>query len=476
MATTLYEFYTSQGQNLPSVEERKSIALQAGIQNYTGTAQQNDQLLSFLKGGRQSIPINVALNKVKPMQLPSRPIDNSAKLIGLSRGFLTQPTITNLNELEQSTQIAEQNAQTATDQYRGAFTNAITGRADLQQKLESEFDIAGKTEAFNLVRGKFDNTQLRYRREKEAIQVNPALSEAQKSARIREIERKEASELADIAIDYNLKTNQLNSAKELLNEKKNFELDTQRMILDYYREIKNDYQNIFDETQKIQIDRLIKQEERNYQMAQKNADRIYDLQLRAMKSGVPWDKVRGIKSLGDYAKSLLTVDTPLLSAEQKEKIASNSIAKQAVARIGVINAISEYNKKVQEYKAFNIMTPKERAELLASLRTTVGSAINVAQGQGAMGNEEADRILSNLSPDRLRSAGKINSAANGIINAQKSLLTPELNFLDSVFPGATKALPIFSNYLYGGNTDSYLDKVLSPEGLYSIYVDSIYGK
>lgn len=45
----LSSYYQSQGQALPSVQQRQGVASQAGIQNYSGTAQQNTQLLNFLK-------------------------------------------------------------------------------------------------------------------------------------------------------------------------------------------------------------------------------------------------------------------------------------------------------------------------------------------------------------------------------------------------------------------------------------------
>ena len=58
MAKTLYEYYTGKGQALPSVAARAPLAAQYGIQNYTGTAEQNNLLLSKLEatGGATNIP------------------------------------------------------------------------------------------------------------------------------------------------------------------------------------------------------------------------------------------------------------------------------------------------------------------------------------------------------------------------------------------------------------------------------------
>lgn len=55
MAKTLYEYYSGKGQSLPSVSARSATAKKAGINNYTGSASQNAQLLSYLSGSGSSI-------------------------------------------------------------------------------------------------------------------------------------------------------------------------------------------------------------------------------------------------------------------------------------------------------------------------------------------------------------------------------------------------------------------------------------
>lgn len=56
MANTLYDYYTSKGQALPNVDARINDATKAGISNYTGTASQNNQLLSFLQSSENTNP------------------------------------------------------------------------------------------------------------------------------------------------------------------------------------------------------------------------------------------------------------------------------------------------------------------------------------------------------------------------------------------------------------------------------------
>jgi len=71
MPKTLFEFYKSQGQALPSVAARAPLAAQHGITNYTGTAEQNNLLLSKLSAGAAT-PGN--LPPIPPV-VPSGPVD-----------------------------------------------------------------------------------------------------------------------------------------------------------------------------------------------------------------------------------------------------------------------------------------------------------------------------------------------------------------------------------------------------------------
>lgn len=52
--TNLSQYYSSLGQSLPTVSDRSSVATKAGISNYTGTAEQNNQLLNYLQKGSQN--------------------------------------------------------------------------------------------------------------------------------------------------------------------------------------------------------------------------------------------------------------------------------------------------------------------------------------------------------------------------------------------------------------------------------------
>lgn len=80
MATNLYEFYKSKGQELPSVASRKPLAEKANIADYTGTKSQNEALLGYL----QNTPTNdttISPEKLAPETLiktqPVKPVEST---------------------------------------------------------------------------------------------------------------------------------------------------------------------------------------------------------------------------------------------------------------------------------------------------------------------------------------------------------------------------------------------------------------
>lgn len=136
-----------------------------------------------------------------------------------------------------------------------------------------------------------------------------------------------------------------------------------------------------------------------------------------------------------------------LSREDRDQILKDPTAKKAASRVAVIEGIKYYRDKVAEYRdSSGVVPPAKVAELNSILKTSIGSAINVAQDQGAMGDAEADRILGDLSFSRLKSTDRISGVANSIIGAQDTFLNSELAFIDSAIPNASNNFQLFADY------------------------------
>lgn len=399
--------------------------------------------------------------------------DIASQVEQLSSQFFDTP------EQQAETQALEQDVQQADAQRRNLFQRVVGGLRSLAQLPEEQLEMeedAGIPELqtqLTDITNEISQTQLRFRRQREALENQPGLTLAQRNARLADVSRKQNAELADLAVIQQAQANNLNTAQSIVDRKIDLMTQQQQAQLQtlqfFYQENK---------------EQLTKKEDRLFQKKLQRdkfeldqmTDRLKTLEneklnlvRNANANGAPNSVMKSImgaenveqayKAAGRYGMSLeerlqkleiaelmATSNTGNLSEKDSKALLKDQTAREAAARIGVISAVKDYQRKIEKFKGGNRMTRREKKELETALNTTVGSAINVAQGQGAMGDAEAARILGNLKPKRLRSFKTIKSAADGVIDAQDSLLQTNFDFIDSAYPGATDEFEVFAKY------------------------------
>lgn len=400
--TTLSEYYSSQGQALPSVSARQSQAAQAGIQNYSGTAQQNTQLLGYLQnqGSNTATPVIPAQNVgsgTQPVPLPNQPqSQEQSNVYASASSYLANLPKTGVAGLDQISQ----------------------AMIDIPGQLAQEYDIANKQNLATQTENALNAFNEEYRVKAEQLRVDNTRTAASKQTSIEELERNRAFKAGSLAIEAAFRAKDFQGAKELMNQQAALELEPLKMRYKFF-------EDMYNRTEDQKFKRQMVAEERAYE--EQKALKQAEIDLKMAGAGI-------------------------LSPEKQKQFISDSTAKQAASRVGVINAINEYYKKVEQYKGkggvldFNRLTKTEKADLKTALNTTIGSAINVAQGQGAMGNEEAERIMGQLDPSRWTRTKVFESAARGITDSQATLLRSNLDFLETYYPGV-KNMTMFSDFM-----------------------------
>lgn len=294
------------------------------------------------------IPLTTAVGSVKPAKLPPTPVSTATTdLSSTSSGYLAMPAINSLNQLGTANTIAQSNAQKATADYQTNTEALINQMQNRPGQLEKQYGIQALSADALKAKANYDSVELAYRRQKEATVNNPALSADAKQSRLAEIDRKEASQKADIAIDYNLKTGLLSNAKELMQKQIALELEPMKLKVDFYKGIKEDYANILNSTQKAQLDRLEKQEDRAYQAAKEEKDLLNQFKLQAYKDGkLNVSNFNKIKSFDDLSKLTgLTKTDALTEASARSTISTIDDALkpggglQAAAGIGLFSRV-----------------------------------------------------------------------------------------------------------------------------------------
>lgn len=153
--TNLYEYYTGQGQALPSVQARQGIAGQAGIQNYSGTANQNNALLAYLQGqgnqGQATFPVAPTTPQIpssSPADSSLPPVNSIPPSTTPPPNPTTPPQSSNpyLNQVQALSQMspAETNAQQQLNQLQ---QNATQGQFNVSQQPIAQGFISGQQAA-----------------------------------------------------------------------------------------------------------------------------------------------------------------------------------------------------------------------------------------------------------------------------------------------------------------------------------------
>jgi hypothetical protein len=416
--TTLSEYYSSQGQSLPSVSARQGLASQAGIQGYTGTAQQNTQLLGFLSKNQgatpPTIPVNQALGNTQPAPLPNRPQQEEPTNVNTSAGaYLASLPKTGVAGLDQITQ-------------------AMVERPG---QLAQEYDIANKQSLAREAQFKYDKFNEEYRVKQERIRTEGGRTLEQINQEVNAIERTRAFTAGTLAIEAAYRSGDFQGAKELMNQQIALELEPMKMKYQFFKDM-------YDRTEDQKFQRAMKAEDRAYQTARENAKMLNEAKMSLMKSGATAEQITGIKSMDDYYR--LAGQFTGTDPEIAMKIGESKVGQKVNSSIGFKTSLLEYQDLYKKYYESGELRTLKAYKDLATLRGDLEQKYSVANGQGAI--QEGDRqsyknILAGgiFFPERaISSMDILNESINKTINN-------DITFLDNTYGG--QASQFFSNQL-----------------------------
>lgn len=320
MANNLYDYYTSQGQALPSVQQRQSIAQQAGISGYNGTAGQNTQLLNFLQNQATptTMPINPVIstnalmgNGVQP-QMPSvNPAMNPASFVaGLTP--ITPITQTAVNPaapgaLQQTTgQVGTLEGQ------RGMLTqrlaqaqNQLLGKGGEQLRLEAVANIPQSVKDINALNEQIVQKKAAFDQAQENFRSGQVGTQELSTGKIAQVQRNAAVQLGGLSALLMAKQGSLDSAKAEIDRTLALEFDPIKQEIENtktFLELNNQDLSRAESRQatalKIQLDRQAA--DLDYFRSIKKM--TYDNLLKNGGSSSQMSALLGAKSLADISK------------------------------------------------------------------------------------------------------------------------------------------------------------------------------
>lgn len=430
-----------------------------------------------------SEPTSASVIGTKPVSI--RPTTPSTTAMGL------EETIASNNEaIKKQNELDNKAMQDQVDSGKKDITSTFNELAGLgaqkEQILKNEgADVAKK--AADEYTSQIEAEQLTTRRRIESLQKNnpQGLFGGGLEQEVNRIQNESTMKQADLAILQNAALRKYDTATAIADRKIALQTEALKTRLEGLKFFYEDNKAELTKAQDRQYQEAIKKEERAYDKAEKEATTVTNLGLQVATNQAPAAiaskalaaktvaELMAIPGVGKYMQSPLerlqvqkasldvkkatqelkdVMETSAgdgITTEQRDAIVKNPTAIKAASRLGVISAVKQYKDLVSQYYGtgtVGLISPAKRAKLDAMLNTTVGSAINVAQGQGAMGDEEAKRILGGLKVTNWNSPRKIQSAADGVITAQDSLYENDINFLESGIPGARAGYQLFADY------------------------------
>lgn len=276
--------YTAVNKNFLSKEGAQMAA------NYSGTPITSDVLSA----------------SPKPYTLPSVPVSTTADAItGQSAAIVEQSRTAQALQRETEQKKAELEAKGAT--FKDRLLNAYTGIKDVMSSrstLENQNKLGEKSQKVTDVTNQIEASQRAQQNELRAVDQEGTLTDAQKGAKKREINRQYAFEQADLALIQTAANRDLITAQSIVDRKVQLALEPLKFELDFtkqfYDENKADLSKEDDKLFKLKI----QEDERAYDEGKTLQETIGKLQLQAASQGADPSIVSAIgkaKTVGEAA-------------------------------------------------------------------------------------------------------------------------------------------------------------------------------
>lgn len=146
-----------------------------------------------------------------------------------------------------------------------SLIDKFMGKGAAQVQAETTAGIPEKTQALTDITNEYNTKALEYRRMEEAVQKEGTLTDAQKSARLRDISRVKNTELADIGIKQAVAQNNLTAAQSLVDRKIDLEYGDLKDIIGFQMQFLDDNREDLSKAEVNKLNLLITDNTRKYE-------------------------------------------------------------------------------------------------------------------------------------------------------------------------------------------------------------------
>lgn len=217
------------------------------------------------------------LENTQPLTLPS---SITAHVPDISSFTTTTPQMQ-----EQGTQIKK-----AKQEQQGTLGNIFTGLTSLgergatQMSLEEQAGIPTLNKELVDIENQLRQTDLDFRRQREAVMSRPGLTMASANAELAQLARTQNSQLADLEVIRQARSNSLTNAQSLIDRKIELEFADKKAKVDAIKFIYDENKDLLSKEEDNLLSETIRREERAFNLAKSEFEKVESEKLQLVRN------------------------------------------------------------------------------------------------------------------------------------------------------------------------------------------------
>lgn len=331
------------------------------------------------------------IQAVSPVAVP--PVVGSAGQAVLSEVPQEAAQTKATTEADRQEYLAQQQ-QKQTDKERAELLAKVSEATDIMRSVperEEEAGLPAERLAAAEIASQIEARELRLRRDIEALEKVPGMTQPAMIASVNRLETEAARELADLSIVQNAKLRRIEALETSIDRRMKLELEPLMMELQFDQMFYQENREQLSKTQDRAFQLRINQEEREYQEQVKEADKLKELAIIVATNGGTSEQIMQISSSENIMEALSVdgISGLLKSKEQKLKeqllgmqIKSEYDAIQAAKKAQTLGVLTDDQAKIADNlrKEYNSLEEVKNSKDLESNVVSLIIALNQKDG------------------------------------------------------------------------------------------------
>lgn len=311
-----------------------------------------------------TVPTTISATSLntQPVSVPPPQVSATAEGISGQAGAIAEQAKAQSaieRETEQKQMEAQQKATTSKSKLEGLY-ESIKATMGLRPSIEKEQKITEKAQKATDVTNKIEASQRSQQNEIKAIEQTGILTDVQKAAKIREINRQYAFEQADLALIQSAANRDLTTAQSIADRKMQLMLEPLQFEMEYTKMFYDENRESMTKAEERAFQAKMEADKRRYEETKSLQTNINKLQLEAATMNAPIEVIRAIgqaktydeavRAAGSYAGGLVSFKTRLEIQKLQKEIATKTLPTTIASKVQTIASQFGNETAVKSYQ------------------------------------------------------------------------------------------------------------------------------